>query len=219
MSTSRRSRRTPTVGRVGRPPGRSREETINRLVAAAQEHFGDRGFSGARLVDIAADANVTHSSIYQYFASKEDLYRAAFEAAQAELLPKYLAAVQPEVSLRGQINAILSASAEVHRSHPAITPFLASMPLEVRRHPDLINLLTDVGYPLMATLHDMFERARRSGEISAEVEDLDLLVAFIGAAMGIGLLSHGMRRDNMDAATSIIQNVMSEKFFRTPPAE
>ena len=67
---SRRGRRT-SAARVGRPPGSNREETIARLVTAAQQHFGERGFSGARMVDIASDAGVTHSSIYQYFSSKD----------------------------------------------------------------------------------------------------------------------------------------------------
>ncbi|WP_068270852.1 TetR/AcrR family transcriptional regulator [Aldersonia kunmingensis] len=183
-------------------------------MTAAQQHFGDRGYFGARLVDIAADAGVTHSSIYQYFSSKEDLYQAAFEAAQAELLPEYLAAVQSETSLRGQIGAILRASADVHRRNPLITPFLASMPLEVRRHPDLLGGLQDVGEPLMAALHEMFESARASGEIPSNVADLDLMIAFIGSAMGIGLLSYGLRTESMDAAAGVIARVMFGDFFR-----
>ncbi|MGV9669212.1 TetR/AcrR family transcriptional regulator [Gordonia sp. NPDC003504] len=185
-------------------------------MTAAQQHFGDRGFFGARLVEIAADAGVTHSSIYQYFSSKEDLYREAFRSAQAQLLPEYLAAVQPESTLRGQIGAILRASAALHSRHPTITPFLASMPLEVRRHPDLLGVLDDVGAPLMGALHEMFDSARQRGEIADDVGDLDLLVTFVGAAMGIGLLSYGLLQDSMSAPVDIMVRVLCGDFFRTP---
>jgi hypothetical protein len=105
----------------------------------------------------------------------------------------------------------------VHRRNPLITPFLASMPLEVRRHPDLLGGLQDVGEPLMAALHGMFESARDNGEIPSDVADLDLMIAFIGSAMGIGLLSYGLRSESMDAAAGIIQNVLFGNFFREQP--
>lgn len=210
---SRRGRRT-SAARVGRPPGSNREETIARLVTAAQQHFGERGFSGARMVDIASDAGVTHSSIYQYFSSKDDLYRASFEAAQAELLPDYQAAVATESTMRGRIGAIMRASAEIHKRHPSITPFLASVPVELRRHPELVEGLRDLGEPILHAMNWIFDDARENGEISGNLSNDDLLVAFIGSAMGIGLLSYGLQRDSMDAAVDIIELMMTAQLFR-----
>ena len=206
-------RRRSQGGRIGRPPGRTRDETIERLVSAAQEHFGSRGFAGARLVEIAADAGVTHSSIYQYFLSKEDLYRSAFDAAQRSLLPRYLASVENETTLRGQLGAIFHASAAVHNEDPNITPFLASVPVEVRRHPELLGALQELGGPLVAALHELFEAARQRGEIPPDTPDNGLLLAFIGSAMGIGLLSHGLGMDSMDQAVDIVLRAFDGELF------
>ncbi|OBA59660.1 hypothetical protein A5777_05225 [Gordonia sp. 852002-10350_SCH5691597] len=134
-------------------------------------------------------------------------------SAQAELLPEYLAAIAGETTLCGQIGALLRASASIHRRRPAITPFLASMSLELRRHPDLLAVLEDVGTPLVITLHEMFDAARRSGEIPSDAEDLDLMIAFSGAAMGIGLLSFGLGHASMDSAVGTLERTMTGTFF------
>lgn len=102
QAAQQRRARDRHVPRVGRPPGRNGEETICRLVEAAVVNFGDRGYAGARMTEIAAAAGITHSSIYQYFTSKKELYRAAFEAAHAELLPEYVAAIQKQTPSRGR---------------------------------------------------------------------------------------------------------------------
>ncbi|MGH3678690.1 MAG: TetR/AcrR family transcriptional regulator [Mycobacterium sp.] len=199
--------------KIGRPPGSSGEETVARLLDAAQIQFGDRGYAGARMTEIAQAAGINHSSIYQYFGSKKDLYRAAFDAAQAELLPEYLAAIASADTLRKQIAAIFRASVRAHERHPAITPFLASIPIELRRHPDLLSSLQAEGSRLYDALHQMFDRARERGEIPPTSQDNDMLIAFIGSAMGVGLLSHGMPSGHMRAAVDVLLAAFDGEFF------
>lgn len=185
-----------------------------RLVEAAQMHFGIHGYSGARMTEIAEAAGITHSSIYQYFASKRDLYGAAFDVAQTKLLPQYADAIAAHDTLREQIKAIFVASARTHAGNPTVTPFLASIPVEIRRHPDLLPSLQADGGRLMGPLSTMFAAARGRGEITSEADDLDLLIAFIGAAMGVGLLSYGMANEKMDSAVDILLAVIDGNFFK-----
>ena len=173
------------------------------------------GYSGARMTAIASAAGITHSSIYQYFASKKALYQAAFEGALAEVLPGYLAAATSENSLRDRLGAILRASARAHESAPLITPFLASLPVEIRRHPDLLSPLQEVGEDLVIALSAMFAEARNAGEISAAVSDRDLMVGFIGAAMGIGLLSYALPDGDMTAAVEVLLAGLDGTLFGT----
>jgi AcrR family transcriptional regulator len=204
------------AARVGRPPGSSAEQTTARLLAAARVQFGDRGYGGARMTEIADAAGVVHSAIYQYFQSKRALYRAVFDAALAELMPEYLAAIEGAECFRDQIAAVFRASVRVHQRHPGITPFLASVPLEVRRHPELLDTLARDGQALVSAMHDMFERARRRGEIPPDTDDYEMLVAFVGAAMGVGLLSYGMAAAQMGPAVEILLSAFDGRFFRVP---
>ena len=196
-------RRSGAAKQRGRPPGATAEDTVSRLVEAAQTHYGMYGYAGARMTEIAAAAGITHSSIYQYFASKRDLYQAAFSAALAELLPEYSIAAKTETTLKGRLTAIVRASARVNERDPKITPFLASVPIELRRHPELITPLQELGDDVMAPLSQIFAEARKNGEIASAISDRDLMVSFIGAAMGIGLLSYALPDGDMNAAVEV----------------
>lgn len=198
----------------GRPPGATAEDTVKRLVEAAQAQFGMHGYSGARMTEIASAAGITHSSIYQYFASKRELYQAAFEAALGELVPEYLAATNNSGTLRDRLGAIMLASARAHQRAPLITPFLASLPIELRRHPDLMPALEELGSGLVSALGAMFAEARERGEIASDIADRDLLVGFIGAAMGIGLLSYALPDGDMAAAVDVLLAGLNGNLFR-----
>lgn len=56
------------------------------LVAAAKKIFERDGFLGARITDIAEEAQVAHGSFYTYFEDKESIFRAVVESLQTDFL-------------------------------------------------------------------------------------------------------------------------------------
>lgn len=72
------SPQAPTVAesprRNGRPPKKAGAvPTRDRLIAAAIEVFGENGFSGASITDIAARAGISGPAVYKHFNGKADL--------------------------------------------------------------------------------------------------------------------------------------------------
>ena len=65
------------VMRVTREQRRAR--TREELLAAATRVFAARGFNGASVDDVAADAGYTTGAVYSNFGGKEDLFLSAFE--------------------------------------------------------------------------------------------------------------------------------------------
>ncbi len=61
-------------------PERRRQQTREHLLAAAAEVFGERGFHGASLDEVAAVAGFTKGAVYSNFKNKEDLFLALFKA-------------------------------------------------------------------------------------------------------------------------------------------
>ena len=53
--------------------------TKDRIINAAVRIFAQKGYTNATVADIAVDARIGKGTIYQYFASKEDLFFAVFE--------------------------------------------------------------------------------------------------------------------------------------------
>jgi AcrR family transcriptional regulator len=63
---------------------RRKEARPGELVAAALACFAERGFAATRLDDIAAKAGVSKGTVYLYFPSKEELFKAV---VRESLLP------------------------------------------------------------------------------------------------------------------------------------
>jgi AcrR family transcriptional regulator len=66
--------------------------TRSALILSARRLFADRGFEGVSSEEIAADAGVTTGALYHQFKTKRDVFRAAFEAVEAELTARVGAA-------------------------------------------------------------------------------------------------------------------------------
>ena len=60
---------------------RRKEERPAEIIAAALETFAERGFAATRLDDIAERAGVTRGTLYLYFPSKEELFKAVVRQA------------------------------------------------------------------------------------------------------------------------------------------
>ena len=69
------------------------------MLAAARATFAERGFDGATIRAIAADAGVDPALVHHYFGSKDQLFLAAIRAPAdpADLLPEVLAAGRDEL--------------------------------------------------------------------------------------------------------------------------
>lgn len=63
--------------RPGRRPGSA--DTRGRILEAARAAFGERGYDGATIRDIAARAGVDGALVHHYFGSKQRLFLAAME--------------------------------------------------------------------------------------------------------------------------------------------
>jgi AcrR family transcriptional regulator len=76
------------------PRTRRKDARPGEIVAAALASFAERGFAATRLEDVAAAAGISKGTIYLYFPTKEDLFRAVVRHA---VLPN-VAAAETDIS-------------------------------------------------------------------------------------------------------------------------
>lgn len=101
-----------------------REQTRERIIAAAVEAFADHGYEGAGTRDIAARAGVTQGLIAYHFESKEALWRAAADLIFGELTDHLPPMSDPtpasaREALRSFVRFIASRPAVAHFTHDA----------------------------------------------------------------------------------------------------
>ena len=85
-------------GRATAIPTRTREEearaTRERLVGTALELFSERGYAAVGTEEIVRRAELTRGALYHHFSDKRDLFRAAHERVEEELVGRIAASME-----------------------------------------------------------------------------------------------------------------------------
>jgi AcrR family transcriptional regulator len=88
-----------------------KEETHERIVAAAARAIRRSGYDGTGVADVMKDAGLTHGGFYAHFASREAMLAEAADRAGAEAVAastRIAATAPPPQALRSLLEAYLS---------------------------------------------------------------------------------------------------------------
>jgi TetR/AcrR family transcriptional regulator len=164
-------RRSPSQAERRRDPDRARQ----RLLEAAAEEFGAKGFSGARVRDIAARAGLNMQLISYYFGGKAGLY--------AELQRRWgqdsRSLARPDQPLDQVVAGFLKAS-QANRPWARLLAWQGLMgDTPAGRRPELMQWIT-------ADLR----RRQQAGELAADLDPGFAALALFAAAAAPTILPH-----------------------------
>ncbi len=154
------------------PPKLSNNRAL-RIIAAAREEYAKRGFSGARVEEIARRAGVNKQLLFYYYHSKRGLFQAVLGQAAGELEDALDALALPSGRPLDRLRRALEAQFD----------FLA-------RHPELATLLTQSGgafAPAIKRLVVLFAEGQGLGQVRDDLDPhltaaqaLVLMVGYLG---------------------------------------
>lgn len=180
-------RSTPMSRRRGRPARSSTDDTVAAVLVAARALFAAHGYSATSTRAIAEAAGLTHTAIYNHFGSKAQLFTAVFVGVQDQLIAELARARQVASDEPLLPRVLLDALESLRAADPTSVEFLASMYVEVRRHPDLQGTFREgPPFPIVEVLRDLAETsAPAPGDVAAD----DTVWFWIAFALGLAQLS------------------------------
>ena len=170
---------------TGKAPRTARgERTLRKILDAAREEFGERGFSESSIVGITQRAGVALGTFYTYFDSKEALFQELVRDMSAQV--------------RDQVAPVLKESPSVIEGEGrALETFLRF----AREHRDVYRIIDEAEFVDPAAYREHYETTaeriaarliagREDGEISRDYSDAELEIlawALMGANVFLGL--------------------------------
>ena len=92
---------------------RQAEATRQLLITTARQLFTEKGFAATSIEEIIQRAGVARGALYHHFSGKDDLFRAVYDAVQADAVAAVVAAAaaerEPWAAVRAGLSAFLDA--------------------------------------------------------------------------------------------------------------
>jgi AcrR family transcriptional regulator len=146
---------------------RRKEARPGEIVEAALAEFAEKGFAAAKLDDVARRAGISKPTLYLYFETKEEIFRAVARAAVASLLETLEGqAENSDAPFAELAPRLLSRVAGMMAS--GRVPAIARMVIgESRNFPDLARIWhDDVVASVIGMLTGIITRAQARGEVA-----------------------------------------------------
>src|SRR2546423_673618 len=145
-------------GRRRRDAGRTRRDILD--VATAE--FAERGYSGARVDEIAARTRTTKRMIYYYFGSKEGLWVAVLEGAYATIRAAEQELDVEHLEPREAVRRLAELTVDHHETHPDFIRLVSIENIHNAEHMRSSDSITHLNTPALDVIGKILERGRRT---------------------------------------------------------
>jgi AcrR family transcriptional regulator len=170
---------------MGRTTGATAASTQERLLRAAADVFARRGYEGARVSDIAAEADLSNGAMYAYFGSKAELLVGALRAHGHRLL-KDLVAADPSRSLA---ELLLVTGRSLRRRRDPDGDLVVEALIAARRDEDVAGQLRADVRDRTDSLVAMVRRAQARGELDRDLPPEAVAHFCLSLAVGTALVT------------------------------
>ena len=200
------------VDRPKRTPDRKQERskrTEEQILKAALRVFARDGISRSRIADIAAEAGISTSTLYEYYKSKEDL---AYEVPSSHLssfFESYREAVAGKVTARDRLVLYFSMSTDFAREHAewARLLYLELWPSVFVRETDLRHDIDDFARIVVY----LIQQGEAGGEWSAGPNAFETAAIILGGVNQVIItwLLYRRPRNLSKAGTQIAERILN----------
>lgn len=110
--------------------------TRDKIFRAATQVFEEKGYSGARMQEIADKAGINKALLHYYFRSKDQLFMAVFQVLISKMFEKIFATFRADLSFKEKIKLFLDQHIDFLIKNPKLPLFLLN---EMSVNPSVVD--------------------------------------------------------------------------------
>lgn len=148
-----------------------------RLVDTAARQFGESGFDVARIDAISRDAGLGKGTVYNYFASKQELFGAVIQEGARRAVERFRAA-DPGGSVRDRLLAVAEADVSLVREDEAFIKVLVREAMSFR--PETYPIVTRHLLPYISAVAEILRDGVDRGLVRSDKPVDQLALMFVG---------------------------------------
>ena len=153
---------------------RDKDRTRAEILRIAAEEFARRGYTGARVDEIAARTSTTKRMIYYYFGGKEQLYVAVLEQAYSQIRDAELAIDVDRLEPVAAIRRLAELTFDHHDAHPDFIRLVSIENVHEAVHLATLPTLHELRAPTIEMISGILDAGRAEGVFTAPVDALDI---------------------------------------------
>lgn len=184
-----------------------------RLLDAAEEVFGRRGYHGTTLKEVAARAGFAVGSVYSFFDGKDDLFRQVFVRRGEEFMASQRAVLGSDEPPLVQLHRLVDTQVGFFRDHRRFARLYLRYSSPVLLSPDrrVDDTVRERFEEAMSLQADLFRRGQEAG-VFRQGDPAALARLFSGLVSAYQSIDPAVTDDGADLAVEDLHEVVERAF-------
>lgn len=152
-------------------------DTEEQIFEAACRVFQRKGYDGARMQEIADEADINKSMLHYYYRSKDKLFQQVYQKQMGQFFPVIFSVLDSEKPLDKKIEELIDAYYSFLGENPRIAQFLIH---EMNQNPERFRqFLEEKNFHPPQNFHHQIQEEIKKGNLE-EVDPKQLLTSIVG---------------------------------------
>ena len=157
---------------------RDSQKSREDILKAAEEEFSDKGLYGTRVDEVARKANINKRMIYEYFSSKEELYKAVLVEVYSRLSRRETGLLSQEAPYVEKIRDIIRLYFEFLQENPSYINLILWENLNKGRYIQEIDIKA-IKDPTFDLMRKVIEDGKKSSCFKSEINSEQVILSLL----------------------------------------
>jgi AcrR family transcriptional regulator len=184
-----------------------KEQARERIIETALHVFAEKGYHETTMEDVADRLGVSEGTIYLYFKSKKELFKAISEPGEHQVAEVISSAIESE----DPVKSFFELATKVYEQYEPISGLIVELLAEASRDASLRKILRDDFDMDRETMRKFLMELRKRGKIDADADVDSISMAFVALFYGYAISRLlGVGKEDVKRAYSEVMRVMLE---------